>query len=104
MPPLWGFQNTKRRTLNTLSYTALQAYRKQLLSFNGEFHGQLIQNFPRVSVNNQADGCFSIDSPLIAVEDLIFADPRGCSFMFQHRRLVFDFNVRKCMCTALITH
>src|SRR5947207_14904589 len=57
-----------------LAHTSLQANRQQLLRFDGKLHRQLVHDFLCKSVYDQRDGCFSVHTSLIAIEDLVLTD------------------------------
>ena len=70
-----------RRNIDHLSDTAFEAHSKQLLRLDSKLHRELPEHFFAEPVYDQIDGIFRGESPLLAVEYLVFADLRSRSLM-----------------------
>ena len=87
----------------SLTYTPFQRNLQQLLRFYGKFHRQFVQYLFCITVYNEPYGIFRSNSPLPAVEKLVFSD-FGCRrFMLHHSAVVFIFYVRECMGAAFVS-
>src|SRR5579871_5651503 len=85
-----------------LSNASFQADAQQLLSFYRKLHGQLAKHFLAKAVHDHRHGIFSRNAALPAIENLVFADLRGGSFMLHLRRRILYFQVRKRVRSALV--
>ena len=75
---------------------------EEFLGFDGELHGEFVHDLFGITVDDEADGVFEGDSPLLAVEELVFVDLGGCCFVFNGSRGVRDDHVREGVRTAFI--
>ena len=88
----------------TSTYRSLQRHLQQLLSLNSKLHRKLRKHLTGISVDDESDGLLRTYTPLIAVEELIFADLGSRSLMLDHSRLVGILYVRECMRSALVAY
>ena len=70
-----------------LSDRAFEGDAEQLLGFDGELHGQLVEHLFGIAVDDQSDGILGGDAALVAVEELVLADFGGGSLVFNDGRL-----------------
>ena len=85
-----------------LSHRAFEGNLEEFLGFDGELHGQFVHYLFGVTVDDEADSVFEGDSPLLAVEELVFVDLGGGGFVLHRCRGVGDDHVREGVCAALI--
>src|SRR5580700_2806846 len=86
----------------SLSDTSFETDSQQLLSFHGELHGQLAEDFFAESVHDHGDRVFSRNTALPAIENLVFADLGSRRFVFHLRRSVLHFQIRERVRAALV--
>ena len=75
---------------------------QQFLGFDGKLHGQFVHHLFGVAVNDETDCVFEGNTPLLAVEELVFIDLGGCCLVLHCRRRVGDDHVRKSVRAAFI--
>ena len=75
---------------------------KEFLCFNGELHGEFVHDFFGVSVDDESDGVFERDTPLLAVEELFFVDFGSGGFVFNGGGGVRDDHVGEGVCAAFV--
>jgi hypothetical protein len=68
---LWTYKT------DALPNAALEAHAKQLLCFNGELHGELLEHFLAEPIYDHGDGILSTQATLLQVEDLVLTNLRG---------------------------
>ena len=76
---------------------------QEFLRLDGKLHRELVHDFFGVAVDNQSDCILEGDTPLLAVEELIFVDLGGRCFVFNGRRGVGDDHVGESVRAAFIT-
>jgi hypothetical protein len=86
--PASSFDNWK-----CLPNTTFKAHTQKFLGFDGEFHGQVFEDFFAVAVDDHVDRVLRWDTALVAIEDLVFTDFRSRRFVFDGRGGVADFDV-----------
>src|SRR5215510_6383556 len=67
---------------------AFEADADELLGFDGEFHGELLQHFLAEAVDDQGHRVLGRQAALPAIEELVLADLRGRRLMLDARRAV----------------
>jgi hypothetical protein len=74
------------------------------LGFYRKLHGELVENFLGVSVNDQGDGRLHIQTSLLAIENLVFSNLAGRGLVLGPCGGVFDFDVGEGMRPASVSH
>src|SRR5229473_4551824 len=74
---------------------ALELHSQQARGFDGKLHRQLQENVFTKTVDDQANGVLLRDAALHQIEQLLFADARGRSFVLDLRAIVHDFDIWK---------
>ena len=63
------------------------------MGFDGEFHGEFVEDFFGIAVDDEVDGAFLVYAALFAVEELVVGD-FGCGgFVFDDGGFVVHFDV-----------
>src|SRR2546428_10295339 len=91
-----------RFTIPASANAAFEADAQEVLGFDGELHGQLLEDFPAEAVDDHRDRVFGGQAPLLAVEDLILADLRRGGFVLHDRRAGAHVDVGEGVGAALI--
>ena len=61
-------------------------------------------NAMEVAIDDECYSSFFVNTPLLTVEDLIFANLRSSGFVLYLGRFILYVDIREGMCTALIAH
>src|ERR1700730_697547 len=77
-----------------LADAAFEADGEQLLRFDGQLHGELLQHFLAEAVDDQRQRVLLLEAALLAIEQLIVADLRGRRLVLDPCRRVAHFDVR----------
>ena len=87
-----------------LSYAALEGNGQQFSCFNSKFHGQFIQNFLGIPVDNKCNGFFGREPSLLAIVQEILLDFGGGRLVFYLGIRAVNFKIRIGMRAATIAH
>ena len=74
---------------------------QQFLGLHRELHRQTGEDLAGIPIDNQAHGLFRADAALVAVEELVLADLRGCRLVLDDGRRVVGADDREGMGPAL---
>src|SRR5712691_5985392 len=83
---------------------ALELHAQQACGFNGKLHRQLQENIFTKTIDDERNGVLLRDAALHQVEQLLFADARGRSFVLDLRAVVHYFDIRKSICARVRTN
>ena len=84
-----------------LAHRSLEGDREELLCFDGELHGELVEHVLGIAVDDEADGFLGGDATLVAVEELVLVDLRGSGFVLDGGGVVVDVHVGEGVGAAL---
>src|SRR6185437_7625086 len=87
-----------------LSDGAFEAYAKKLLRFHGELHRQFAEYLLAEPVDDHAHGVLGGNTPLLAIEELVFADFGRGRLMLHLGGGLVHFDAGKGMRSALVAH
>ena len=87
-----------------LSYGAFQCDLQQFLSLDGKLHGELVHHLLGVAVHNETDGFFGRYAALLAIEDLLLVDFRGCGLVFECGGVVAHIDVWEGVSATFVAH
>ena len=78
-----------------LSYGTFQRDGEELLGLDGKLHGELLQHFLGIAVDNEAYGLLGGYAALVAVEELVLGDLRGGGLVLEDGGRVLHVHIRE---------
>ena len=76
-----------------LSYASFERNGEELLGFDRELHGELVDDFLGITSDDEIDSVFHGNTALLTVEELIFGNLRSRGFVLYNRVIVVYVNV-----------